>query len=486
MVSTVDPLPRTAGPDLIPLAVGLDGVLVRANTLLEGVVQCLASDRASIGGVGRSLRKGRAAFRRFAADATELDPADLPYNQQLLGYLREQRDTGRKIGLFTAADQSIADKIAKHLGMFDVARGSDGIADLAGPRKAAAIKQVFGDRFTYAGARRADRAVFDAAERAILVGPVDRLRQSLQLGDKVEASFPDTGSIAGAWLRALRPQHWAKNLLVFLAPTLALQLGSWPVVFQLVALFLAMSLMASAAYLINDIADVHADRKHSRKRYRPFAAGDIPVLHGVIAAVVLALLASGLDLLLPPLALGWLFAYLAIAIAYSFVFKRQPIIDVVVLAGLFTLRVLAGGLIPTSPVSPWLLTFSMIFFLGLAMVKRYAELERVVRAGRTQVAVRGYTERDLPLLLTTGVASSLGAIIIFMIYMITDQYPRQIYRHPALLWAMLPLILVWVLRVWHLAVHGRMDEDPVVFALTDYFSLGLGLILFGVLLAAWS
>ena len=278
----------------------------------------------------------------------------------------------------------------------------------------------------------------------------------------------------------------AKNLLVVLAPALGSQLFAWPTFIGALILFVAMGCMASAGYIVNDIIDLPADRAHSRKRLRPFATGEIPISHGAIAAGMLAAAGIGLALMLPRAAFLALLAYPAITLAYSLVFKRQPIIDVVILAGLYTLRVLAGGLIPAAPISPWLLTFAMFFFLGLAMVKRYAELERAARTGGGGVAARGYTEKDLPLLLATGVASSFGAIIIFMIYLITDQYPRQIYTHPALLWAMLPLFLVWVLRVWHLAVHGRMHEDPVVFALKDAFSLAVGVILLGVLLAAWS
>ena len=289
-----------------------------------------------------------------------------------------------------------------------------------------------------------------------------------------------------AWWRALRPLHWAKNLLVFLAPALGMQLAARTTALGALILFVAMGCLASAGYIVNDIIDIPVDRAHSRKRLRPFAAGEIPVPHGVVAAGLLAAAGIGLGLLLPRAALLALVAYLVITLAYSLVLKRHPFIDVVILAGLYTLRVLAGGLIPATPISPWLLTFAMFFFLGLAMVKRYAELERVARTGGASVAARGYTEKDLPLLLGTGVASSFGAIIIFMIYLITDQYPRQIYKHPSLLWAMLPLFLVWVLRVWHLAVQGRMHEDPVVFALKDAFSLAVGVILLGVLLAAWS
>jgi 4-hydroxybenzoate polyprenyltransferase len=396
------------------------------------------------------------------------------------------REAGRKIGLFTPADQEIADKVAGHLRLFDVVRGSDDGVRLAGAAKLAVIKQALGERFCYAGAADGDASVVDAAQAVVLVGPAAGPGRSPDLKDKIEAEFIAPRSTASAWLSALRPQHWAKNLLVFLAPILGLQLNTRSIAVEMAALFVAMSLMASAAYVINDVLDLYADRAHSRKRRRPFASGEIPVLHGVIAGAALALAGLGIGLLLPHLVWATLLAYLAIALAYSLALKRQPIVDLIVLAGLFTLRILAGGLVPMAPISPWLLTFAMIFFLGLATVKRYAELERVLRLGHSGVVRRGYTEKDLPLLLAAGVASSLGAIVIFMVYLITEQYPRQIYGHPAVLWAMLPLILVWVLRLWHIAVHGRLAEDPVVFALRDTFSLGTGVVLFLVLLAAWS
>jgi 4-hydroxybenzoate polyprenyltransferase len=488
VVTTADSLPSSAAldrdTDPIPLAVELDGVLVRTNALHEGIVQCLISDFATFRRLTHSIVSGNAAFKRFVADA--IDPTILPFNEPLLDYLRSHRREGRKIGLFTTADREIARKVAGHLQLFDVVRGSDDEIDLAGTTKLAAITEAFGERFGYAAAPDGDAAVVGAAERVVLVAPDGRRGRSSEVDNKLEAEFVAPRSAARAWLSALRPQHWAKNLLVFLAPILGLQLTTWSLALEMVALFVAMCCMASAAYIVNDMLDLYADRAHSRKRRRPFASGEIPVLHGVIGAVALAAAGTGIGLLLPHLALAALLAYFAIALAYSFAFKRQPIVDLIVLAGLFTLRILAGALVSLTPVSPWFLTFTIFFFLGLAIVKRYAELERVLRAGHSGVVRRGYTEKDLPLLLAAGVASSLGAIIIFMIYLITDQYPRQIYGHPALLWAMLPLILVWVLRLWHIAVHGRLHEDPVVFAWKDTFSLGTGVVLVMVMLAAWS
>ena len=197
--------------------------------------------------------------------------------------------------------------------------------------------------------------------------------------------------------------------------------------------------------------------------------------------IVGTLLAS---LVLPWLCTAMLLAYLVVTLTYSVKLKHIPMVDVTVLAGLFTLRVLAGASPMRTAISPWLLTFSMLFFFGLAIIKRYAELERLVRAGEVTARARGYTEQDIPILLTSGVASGFSAIVIFMVYMINEQYPRSVYAHPGTLWAIMPVLLIWTLRLWHLAVHGRMSEDPVVFALKDRVSWALGATVAIILVAA--
>ena len=470
-----------------PLAVDLDGTLIRADTLHEGFVAYVRGDPLGWRPLGRALGQGKAAFKREVCGRAGFDPGLLPYNEALLDYLWAEKRAGRTIGLFTAADQSIADAVAAHLGgLFDVARGSDGATNLEGARKAAAIREEFGDRFAYAGNSAADLPIFGQAERVILAGPAaPRLRSRLPEGKPVEADFPVGRAGPRVWAKALRLPHWAKNSLVFVAPVLGFSLSA-SVLGQALLLFVAMGLLASATYLLNDLFDLAADRQHPKKRFRPIASGAILVRDAVAAAAALALVSLGLGLLLPPAALLALGAYLVVTLAYSFALKRQPLLDIVVLAGLFTLRVLAGSLITTTPVSPWLLTFSMLFLLGLAATKRYAELNRIMGAGGDAIVARGYTARDLPLLLATGVASGFAAVVIFTIYLIADQYPRGIYGHPQLLWAMMPVILFWTLRMWHLTVHGRMDEDPVVFALKDRCSLALGGIMGVILLLAWS
>lgn len=472
--------------DELPLAVDLDGTLTPTDTLHEGFAQWVRSDLSGLRAGFAALLGGRAAFKQQVTRRSEFRADNLPYNSELLAYLDEAKQSGRRIGLFTAADQSIADKVALHLGIFDVVCGSNGQTNLRGTEKTKAIRKALGDVFAYAGNEKRDQPIFAEAEKVILVGNVKKLASGLPPGKEVEATFPVARPGPREWASALRLKHWAKNSLVFVGPILGWQLTSPVVLLPALLLFVLMGVLASATYLINDVFDIQADRAHPKKRHRLIASGKISVAEAIMAA--LALIGTSI---IGALSLPWgcvlaLLAYLVTTLAYSFLLKSQPIVDVVVLAGLFTLRVLAGSLLVPTPPSPWLLTFSMLFFLGLAMIKRYAELNRVVGEGGAGLSARGYTERDLPLLLSAGIASSFAAVTVFVIYLINEQYPRDVYSHPEVLWMLTPAILLWTMRMWHLTVHARMDEDPVTFALKDRFSQVLSLFVLVILLLAWS
>lgn len=470
------------GEALAPLAVDLDGTLIRSDTLHEGLINVVKLRPLEILPLLRALGAGKAAFKREVTRHSRLNAASLPYNKELLTYLREQKAAGRTIGLFTAADQGVADEVAAHVGLFDMAYGSNGIQNLSGAAKAESIALHLGPDFAYAGDGQADQPIFARAKSVVLVGPVDQLKNRLPTNTMIEACFPNVQPGLRVWARALRLQHWAKNGLVFVAALLAPPAP--PVMGQILLLWLLLGVLASATYIINDLFDLASDRKHPRKRHRPFAAGTIPVHHGVIAATLMIVGTLLVSLVLPWLSTVMLLAYLAFTITYSFTLKQMPMVDVTMLAGLFTLRVLAGALPLPTAVSPWLLTFSMFFFFGLAVIKRYAELERLSRTGGGKAQARGYTEQDVPILLTSGISAGFSAIIIFMVYMINEQYPRSVYVHPGALWTIMPVLLIWTLRLWHLAVHGRMSEDPVVFALNDRVSWALGVAVVIILFAA--
>lgn len=477
------PMPGAARP---PLAVDLDGTLVTIDTLHEGLLYAVNSNARNAIRLAASVRKGKAAFKRVIAAEASFDPAGLPYNQDLLAYLRAEKAQGRRIGLFTAADQSIADAIGDHLGIFDTVLGSDGVKNLSGERKLQAIREVFGDSFAYAGDAKVDAPLFSAATASVLVGAqVPRLEGMVGPGSIVERRFATPKPGLKVWAKALRLPHWAKNVLVFLSPVVGFSMLDVITAVQSVLLFVAMGLLASATYLLNDLLDLRADRVHPVKRNRPLAAGLIPAKTAIMMGFGLGLAAFVITLFLPWAAFLSLLGYLVITLAYSLALKRIAIIDVFVLAGLFTLRVYAGSTLLPTPASPWLLTFSMLFFLGLAMIKRYAELARVVAAGGDGVVSRGYSAKDLPLVISAGVASGFGAIAIMMMYLMAEQYPSGQYTRPGLLWGLIPVILIWTLRVWHRTVHGLMNEDPLMFAMHDHFSLSLAAVSLMILFLAW-
>lgn len=468
-----------------PLAVDLDGTLTPSDTLHEGVLLYLKRPVRELQALWEPLRQGKAHFKNRVAAGVTFDASLLPYNKELLAWLRDEHRRGRKIVLVSAADQSIADAVAAHLGVFDAAYGSRDGVNLSGTRKRDLIRSLLGSEFSYAGDAPVDQPIFAAARSVILVGKVERLERGLPAGTVVERRFATPAAGLRTWARALRLPHWAKNLLVFVAPILGFAHAGAMVPLQAAILFVTFGLLASSTYLLNDLLDLNADRQHPRKRYRPLAAGLIPPRDGIIAAGTLLGVTALLCLALPVGAVGVLLGYLGVTLLYSLLLKRLPIVDTFVLAGLFTLRVLAGSMLLPTAVSPWLLTFCMFFFLGLAMVKRYAELNRVVQSGGAGVSSRGYTALDLPLLLGAGVTSSFASIVIFVVYLIEDQYPSGLYAKPEMLWALMPVVLLWSLRVWHLTVQGHMNEDPVMFALKDRMSRVLGIVCAIIIVLAW-
>jgi phosphoserine phosphatase len=233
---------EVTGPDpkIIPLAVDLDETLIATDVLHESCFACLKLDMRDWPVFGRALLHSKAAFKREVASRVEFEPELLPYNRELLSYLRAEKGRGRILGLFTASDQIFADKVADHLGLFDVVRGSDGIVNLSGKRKAEAICSLLGERFAYAGDAAVDKYIFERAETVVLVGNVPFLKRLLSADKIIEATFPGMCSNVATWMKQLRIHHWMKNILVFVAPLFAFKIGSVDILSQTIVLFLAM------------------------------------------------------------------------------------------------------------------------------------------------------------------------------------------------------------------------------------------------------
>lgn len=465
------------------LVVDLDGTLIKSDMLYECFWAGFARDWRTPFRAASELRKGRAALKARLAACAPPDPASLPYTPEVLDYIRAWRETGGRVALVTAADQSLADAIARHLGLFDEVHGSDGRTNLKGPAKAALLTRRFAaEGFVYIGDSPADLPVWQAAAGAVTVGlsPALRARVETLHADAVHLASPH--SIARAALRAMRPHQWLKNLLVFF-PLLAAHVLEAGALTQAAIAFAAFSLVASSVYLLNDLLDLGADRAHPRKRNRPLASGALPLATGMVLVPILVLSGGALALTLEPLFLLVLLLYYALTITYSLWLKRRPIIDICTLASLYTLRVAAGGAATGLVLSVWLLAFSAFLFFSLAAVKRQAELVDMAERGLDTVAGRGYRVGDLPVITQMATASGFVAVLVLMLY-VNEPTVLTKYNYPVLIWGACLVLLYWVARMILVAQRGRMEDDPVVFAARDRTSQVAFVLIVGLFVGA--
>ncbi len=418
--------------------------------------------------------RGKAAFKERVTSAVSLDVANLPYNRPLRAYLQEQHEQGRKLYLATGADERIAVRIAEHLGIFDGILASDGRTNLTGDHKLASLRERFQDGFDYVGNARADVPLLAGAIEPMVANPDFALKSCLKPANIVVArSFEDRRPLTRAIVKAIRPHQWAKNVLLLVPLLLSHNLGVRLVV-QVALAFVCFSLTASGTYLVNDLLDIEADRRHPKKRARPFAAGDLPATVGIGLAVTFLVMALACSWFLPIGFLELLLVYLATNLSYSLYLKRVALVDVILLSGLYAIRLLAGGAAVHVAISPWLAGFSIFLFLSLAMVKRFSELQNIRARGHMPSNARGYMLVDLEQLRSFGTASAYASVVVFSLY-ISGHDVATLYRHSARMWLITPFMILWLSRVWLLAGRGELDEDPVLFALTDRMSLLIGL-----------
>ena len=487
----------------VPLCVDLDGTLVRSDTLVDSTLALARQHPAQLLKLPGWLMEGKAALKRHITEAVELDVVHLPYNGELVEYLHEQHAAGRPIFLATAADRRLAERVAAQVGIFSGVLASDGEHNLAGQNKLAAFHERFPGGFCYIGNASPDVPLLQACHAAggevLIANPTRGLRGGLR-GAKVVPTrvFEDRAASLKAWLRAIRLHQWAKNVLLFL-PLLLAHVRSIGLAAGALVAFLSFGLCASATYIINDLLDIEADRVHPRKRKRPFASGDLPAQRGVAvvvlffaAAVVLALLVPVViqaispesALARPHAFLGWLLLYTVTTLAYSLRLKRAILVDVIVLSGLYTVRILAGSAATGVGVSTWLAGFSIFFFLSLAFVKRFAELESLRARGGASPKGRGYHVEDIEQLRSFGSASAYASVVVFTLYISNLSNAQELYRHSTRLWLLVPVLLLWLSRLWLLASRGQLHEDPVVYAITDRRSLALGAVVMLIVLSA--
>ena len=471
------------GPEEGPsvLVVDLDGTLSRSDMLYETFWAALSKRWTNGVAVGRSLLAGRAALKRTLAGLGEVDVTSLPYNDDVIAYIRNWRERGGRTALVSATDQGLVEKVAAHIGLFDEVHGSDGAINLKGPRKAAFLARHFPQGFSYMGDTHPDYSVWEKATRAVTVDVPAGLRSRVDALTCEAEHLTTRGGHVRPLVRALRPHQWLKNVLVFLPMLTAHQFGLVTILQALLA-FVAFSLTASSVYLLNDLLDLASDRAHPRKRARPFASGALPLRYGTVIAP--ALLLAGLMI---SLTLGWQFvavmaAYYITTTAYSFNLKRRLVVDICTLAGLYTLRIVAGGVATGIPLSVWLLAFSIFFFFALAAMKRQAELVSGAASGEVKAHGRGYHVDDLPFVANMAVSSGYVSVLVMALYLNSDAV-RELYDTPGVLWGICLVLLYWISRMVMITHRGWMHDDPVVFAARDRVSIACGLLIFALAVA---
>lgn len=455
-----------------PLVVDLDHTLVRTDTLVESLVWILFHAPLQLFGVLRELPKGRAAFKTAVARVARLNCASLPYDEEILAMIRDRKAAGGEVHLITAAHHSIAAGVAAHLDLFGHVIGSADDDNFKGARKASRIAETVSGPYAYIGDSIADVPVWTASDESLIVSRKRNFVTTIsRAGVSPGTVFDRPAGGARAWISALRIHQWPKNAILLAPLALSQQIGNLAAALTALAAFVLFGLVASATYIINDLADLADDRVHATKRNRAFAAGKLSPFSGLAMAAVLLCTGLGLALVLHATFGLFLACYVAVTLLYSFKLKRLPLVDVLVIGGLFSLRILAGMAVLDQPISLWLTSFTMMLFTGLAMAKRHAEVIRAAKHGRP-LPGRDYEPGDAPMTAAIGVGAGVASTLVMLLYMQFEASMTGLYPRTGPLFLMPVVLASWLMRIWSKAHRGNLHDDPVIFALKDRVSWG--------------
>jgi 4-hydroxybenzoate polyprenyltransferase/phosphoserine phosphatase len=452
-----------------PLVIDLDGTLIRSDLLLESALWVLREHPLQLLLFVVWLLKGKAYLKARLAAVAPIDVTTLPYEPQVLALIKAEKARGRAIILATASHSHYAEQIAAHLGLFDRVMATTDAVNLSAHNKRDALIALFGKhQFDYAGNSSKDIPVWAAARHAYVVNPERGVVARASKIGNVKRIISSPGQAYTSWINACRLHQWLKNGLIFVPLLASHQLLHPDLITKGLLAFFLFGLCASSVYLLNDLLDLNDDRHHPRKRERPFAAGALSIKSGLLVFPLLLLLAFlGGWLWLPWQFVAVLAIYYTLTLTYSLSLKRLMALDAITLALLYTLRIIAGTFVFNSQLTFWLLAFSMFIFLSLALVKRYTELREARHQGHTmKTRGRGYYPDDLEMLSSLGAASGYMSVLVLALY-IQDKNTIALYQHPQVIWLACPVLLYWITRAWILTHRGKMQDDPVLFALKD-------------------
>ncbi|CAA0084691.1 Decaprenyl-phosphate phosphoribosyltransferase [BD1-7 clade bacterium] len=469
-----------------PLVVDLDGTLINTDTLMESLMLFLKVNPLRIFLLFVWVLKGKAYFKHQVAERVDLNVASLPYNDAVLDLIRSARDAGRPCYLATGAVHKYADAIAEYTGLFDGVYATDSATSVnfTGKDKAEGLIRQFGEfEFDYVGNSSVDLRVWNHSHTAYVVSASSSLSARAADVSKHVVKLDAPKRTLKTWIKGIRVHQWVKNSLIAIPLFTSHQFLDVELL-SLVALgILAFSLAASSVYVLNDLLDLESDRQHPSKCKRPFASGAIPVHYGLALFPVLLFSAFVISLFLPLPFVAALGLYYLLTVAYSFKLKQVILLDTIVLAALYTMRIVAGTLLINVAFSFWLLAFSVFIFLSLALVKRYTELVLMMAKGETKTIGRGYHGTDAPIVAAFGCAAGYIAVMVLALY-VNSAEVLELYSNPSLLWLACLVMLYWISRVWMLAHRGQMHDDPIVFAVKDMQSLVTGIVVASVFFLA--
>tara|TARA_B100001059_G_scaffold167581_1_gene167295 strand:- start:6181 stop:7614 length:1434 start_codon:yes stop_codon:yes gene_type:complete len=453
------------------LFVDLDGTVFKSDLLLESLIWLLRNNlRTLFFQVPFWLLKGKAYLKLQLSKSVVLNLKTQPINQQFSTYIKAEVAQGRRAILISASHESLVREVSEELDIFIDAIGSDGVTNLKGKVKLQHILHLCGSEpFSYAGNSKDDIPIWLAAKDVVCVNTNDNVVREIR--EKTNSKILEFDRPTGSWKsfrESLRPHQWMKNGLIFLPLVLSHQLSNWEAITNAFIGFISFCLVASAVYLLNDLLDIENDRNHQTKITRPFASGNLSLTAGFFT---IPLLLAGFFLAhnLGNQFLETLLIYWLLTTFYSFFLKRFFLLDVFMLSVLYGFRIVAGSNAVHIETTNWLLTFTLFLFLGLALLKRYVELTNQRQLGKNHFVGRGYHIEDLRLVSFLGATSNLIAIFIFGFYIGASE-TAKLYDSPDILWVINLTISYLLLRVWRLAYHGKMQEDPVFFVLNDRIS----------------
>jgi len=450
------------------LYVELDDTLLATNTFLESLLLLLKRNPFFLFLIPIWTLRGLKHFQQQIAKRVNLDVSILPYRQHVIAHLQDETKQGRVLVLISGWNLKIGHAVSNHLKIFSGIVLRNDLQNLFRHPHVQTLKPQLGQQdFDYMTHSQTKSQIWKIAQKVILVDSPNRVFSHIPKDGSIQVLNQDKTNTFPLVLKALRVHQWVKNILLFFPIATAHHVFHFDQLLQVCLAFFAFSFCASGLYIFNDLLDLSADRRHPKKKSRPFASGALSIKTGLWLQPVLLGFSFSISLLtLPRLFSFLLVGYAITTVIYSTYLKKIAIFDVLTLAGFYTVRIIAGGAAVAVPISAWLLAFSVFFFLSLAFGKRYAEL-RLRKVEKFQgIERRAYVGADKEILATMGTISGYMSVLVLALY-INSPEVSSMYANPNFLWFICPLLLYWVSRTWLLAHRGNADDDPLILALKD-------------------